>query len=87
MTKSSPETEVVEVPNAWDMDDETFLLHLEKRHATDCKVESFISRNAVSSWIGTYRAFHDRLHQIEVPGQYDHVHEEDEEIEDEEEEG
>lgn len=67
----------VEVPLAEDMDDETFIKHIENRHAEDCKVETFISRNAVQAWIGSYRAFHERLHMIEHPGQYDHFHEED----------
>lgn len=71
--------EVVEVPNAWDMDDETFIKHLEKRHAADCKIEGYISRNGVDAWIKTYRVFHDRLHALATPGQYDHEHEEDEE--------
>lgn len=76
MTRS----EVVEVPLAEDMDDETFLKHIEHRHAEECKVEGYITRHAVSSWIGSYRAFHQRLHEIAAPGQYDHVHvEEDEE--------
>lgn len=72
-------SEQVQVPPADDMDDDTFLKHLEKRHASECKIEGYIARHAVDAWIGTYRAFHRRLHQIEVPGQHDHIHEEDEE--------
>lgn len=68
--------DVTSVPLAEDMDDETFIKHIEHRHAAECKVEGFISRHAVESWITTYRAFHDRLHKIATPGQYDHVHEE-----------
>lgn len=79
-----PSDEVVEVPHADDMDDDTFLKHLEHRHASECKIEGFIARNAVSAWIGSYRAFHDRLHDLAAPGQYDHIHEEDEEIFEEE---
>jgi hypothetical protein len=72
--------EVVCVPLAEDMDDETFIKHLELRHPKDVKMEgTSISRRAMSSWIGAYRAFHDRLHQIATPGQYDHYHEEDDE--------
>lgn len=68
----------VGVPLAEDMDDETFLKHLEHRHADECKFEvTPVARRAMEAWIPTYRAFHDRLHQIETPGQYDHVHEED----------
>lgn len=70
--------ELVEVPDADDMDDETFLKHLETRHATECRIEGYISRHSVESWIDTYRAFHDRLHKIATPDQYLHIHEEDE---------
>jgi hypothetical protein len=73
MTNSEP----VSVPPAGDMDDETFLKHIEHRHADECHVEGFIARHAVSQWIGSYRAFHQRLHEIAMPGQYDHEHEED----------
>lgn len=66
---------VVEVPDADDMDDDTFLKHIEKRHAKECKVEGYIARRAVSAWINTYRVFHERLHRIAIPGQYDHEHE------------
>jgi hypothetical protein len=72
--KHSPD-EVVEVPDAEDMDDETFIKHIEHRHAEECKVEGFIARHAIDAWIGPYRAFHDRLHSIAVPGQHDHEHE------------
>ncbi len=68
--------EQVEVPPASEMDDDTFLKHLEKRHAKECRIEGYVSRHSVPAWISTYRAFHDRLHQIEIPGQYDHYHEE-----------
>jgi hypothetical protein len=70
--------EPVEVPLADEMDDDVFLKHIEHRHAEECKVEGFISRHGVSSWIKTYRVFHQRLHDIATPDQYDHVHEEDE---------
>lgn len=72
--------EVVSVPMTEDMDDETFIKHLELRHPKDVQMEtSSMSRRAMSAWIGTYRAFHDRLHSIAAPGQYDHIHEEDDE--------
>lgn len=67
---------VVDVPHAEDMDDETFIKHIEARHAAECKVEGYIAREAVPAWINTYRAFHERLHSIAVPGQYNHIHEE-----------
>lgn len=72
--KHEPE-DIVVVPDADEMDDETLLNHLELRHADECKIESFIKREAVSSWIRTYRVYHDRLHQVAVPGQHDHEHE------------
>jgi hypothetical protein len=72
---------VVEVPIADEMDDETFLKHLERRHADECKFETpgvgMTARRAMDAWLPTYRAFHDRLHKIEQPGQYDHTHKED----------
>jgi hypothetical protein len=71
---------VVSVPDAEQMDDETFLNHIEKRHAKECKVEGYIKRHAVSAWIGVWRAYHERLHMIATPGQHDHVHEWDEEL-------
>jgi hypothetical protein len=67
------------VPLAEDMPDEDFIKHIEHRHASECKVEGYIARQAVDAWIGTYRAFHERLHKLAVPGQYDHTHDEDDE--------
>lgn len=72
--KKIKEAIIVEVPSANDMDDETFLLHLERRHAAECRIEGYMARNAVEAWVGTYRAFHERLHRIAAPGQHDHVH-------------
>lgn len=71
-------TDPIQVPCSASMDDETFLKHLEYRHAEECKFEDTpVARRAVDAWIGAYRAFHDRLHKIAVPGQYDHYHEDD----------
>lgn len=76
-------TDPVQVPTTDEMDDETFLKHLEYRHAAECKFENGeVARRAVDAWIGAYRAFHDRLHRIAIPGQYDHYHEDDDEDED-----
>lgn len=79
MMKMHSSDDVVEVPDADDMDDETFLLHLEKRHGTEVHLpvpaESAMKNRAVEAWIGSYRSFHDRLHSLAVPGQYDHEHE------------
>lgn len=68
-------TDPILVPAAEEMDDETFLLHLEKRHARDCQFENNpVSRRAKEAWLPVYRAFHERLHRIAFPGQYDHEH-------------
>ena len=69
--------ETVEVPHIDAMDDETFLKHLELRHAKECKINGEIHRHAMDKWVNMYRIFHQRLHRLAVPGQYDHVHEED----------
>ena len=74
--RPNPERVIVEVPDSYDMDDETFIRHLEKRHAGEAKFERTpVARHAVDAWIGAYRAFHDRLHALSTPGQHDHVHE------------
>lgn len=65
---------VVQVPHIHNMDDDTFLKHLEKRHAGDTDVEEFVRVNIVSAWVKNYRAFHDRLHELATPEQYDHEH-------------
>ena len=65
---------IITVPHTDDMDDETFIRHIEKRHAKQCKVEGYIARHAIIAWIKVYRAFHRRLHDIERPGQHDHRH-------------
>ena len=80
------DVEVVEVPDPWLMDADTFCKHLEKRHAAECRIENVIKRDALDEWITTYRVFHDRLHQIAAPGQYDHVHVGPEEPEEEDDE-
>lgn len=67
---------VVEVPEAEDMDDETFIKHLELRHAQDTGVEGYMTRHNIPIWVGMYRTFHERVHRLATPGQYDHTHEE-----------
>jgi hypothetical protein len=64
---------VVIVPDAELMDDETFLKHLDKRHADDTGVERVLhkSPHIQQSWVGAYRAFHEHLHDH---GEYDHEH-------------
>lgn len=71
-----PKEPLVVVPDPLDMSDEIFLKHLEHRHAKEVKFEKTpVARHAVKIWLPAYRAFHDRLHDLEVPGQYDHEHE------------
>lgn len=67
--------DLVEVPHQDDMDDETFIKHLERRHPAECKIEGYMSRHNVDVWVGMYRTFHARLHQLAAPGQHDHEHE------------
>lgn len=68
--------DLVTVPDADDMEDETFIKHLEKRHAEECKIEGYIARYSVHVWINMYRIYHERLHALGTPGQHDHEHEE-----------
>lgn len=71
-------SEVTIVPDPDDMDDDTMIKHLEHRHAKECKIEGYVARHNVDVWIDMYRVFHDRLHRLAAPGQYDHVHESEE---------
>jgi len=65
----------VEVPDPDDMDDLTFLQHIDKRHADETKTEKLLHRSPhiQQAWVGPYRAYHDYLHRIN-PGKYDHEH-------------
>jgi hypothetical protein len=66
----------VEVPLAKDMDNDTFIKHLEARHSADTGVEGYMTRHNIEIWIGMHRTFHERCHRLAYPGQYDHTHEE-----------
>lgn len=81
MPKKTSPVEIVEVPAADEMDDETFIKHLEHRHSDECKIERVVARHNTHVWLPMYRKFHDRLHSLATPGQYDHVHEDDEDEE------
>jgi hypothetical protein len=72
----SKSTEVVEVPSIDDMDDDTFCKHMDLRHAESLSTAGPLSNHPdrAPEWIGPYRVFHDRLHDIAVPGQFDHEH-------------
>lgn len=64
----------VEVVAISDMDNDTFLKHMDARHKGDFvgwPLSTHPDRD--DAWIGPYRAFHDRLHDIHH-GQIDHVH-------------
>ena len=69
--------DVVSVPHPEDMDDETFLKHMDKRHRWDTKVDGesvLFPKSTWTAWCPAYRSFHERLHAIAIPGQYDHEH-------------
>jgi len=69
--------DVVTVPHAEDMDDETFLKHIDKRHRQDTKHDGqnvLFPKSTWHAWVPLYRTWHERLHEISIPGQYDHEH-------------
>lgn len=68
--------EQVEVPDADDMDDMTFLKHIDKRHDHETKTERALHKSAhiAEAWVGTYRAFHEYQHRVNGDDAYDHVH-------------
>lgn len=67
--------EVVEVPHADEMDNDVFLMHLDKRHAHETGVEPALHKlpHIQDAWVGPYRAFHEYQHRTN-PGAYDHEH-------------
>lgn len=69
------------VPSADDMSDEIFLKHMDKRHQKDLpsswhllKIQHFSD-----GWMDPLRTFHSKMHELALPGQYDHEHREREE--------
>ena len=69
--------EVTIVPHPEDMDDETFLKHIDKRHRQDTKHNGqnvLFPRSTWTAWAPLYRTWHERLHAIAHPFQYDHEH-------------
>jgi hypothetical protein len=68
----------VEVPHAEDMSDKTFCQHMNLRHASDMGGASLelhgSMRRGTNATLNAYRKFHERLHELSVPGQYDHYH-------------
>lgn len=67
--------EIITVPSIDDMDNETFLKHMDARHAADV-IDGPLSAHPdrADEWVAPYRAFHERLHELALPGQYGHEH-------------
>lgn len=65
--------EPVVVDDADDMDDVTFLKHLDARHSDDVKTEQALHKHPhiQQAWVGPYRAYHDYLHDH---NDYQHEH-------------
>lgn len=69
------EAEKVRVRSVWDMPDDIFIKHLLTRHADDFKSWNLEEiRHYAKGWSNPWRAYHDRLHEIAVPNQYNHDH-------------
>ncbi len=70
--------DIIEVVSADEMDNETLCRHLEARHAEAIDIEKNGSLlrhpDKADAWVLPYRAFHDRLHDIALPGALDHEH-------------
>lgn len=65
------------VPHPDDMDDETFIKHIDKRHRQDTAHDGeniLFPKSTWAAWVPLYRSWHERLHEISIPGQYDHEH-------------
>lgn len=57
-----------------DMDNETFLKHMDKGHAREVANGPLAGSLGVDDgWVGPYRAFHDRMHELHHETQ-DHEH-------------
>ena len=70
------EMDIVTVVNCDEMNDEVFIKHLNARHAGDPGVQNVTYMPlSLPSYHRTLRAFHERLHDISLPGQYSHDHE------------
>jgi hypothetical protein len=67
----------VEVVDADEMDDKTFLKHLDKRHP-EIKTERALHKNPhiAEAWVGPYRAFHEYQHRT-GDNNHEHVWEDD----------
>lgn len=66
---------MLSIPNTDEMDNETFLKHMDARHADEVKCHPLSNHpDRHDNWVGPYRAFHERLHDLALPGRYDHEH-------------
>lgn len=66
--------EVVLVTASKDIPDKNMVKHINGRHAPDYLVVVAYMPLANPSYMGSVRAYHDRLHALATPGQYDHEH-------------
>lgn len=74
---SVTDTGSIRVHSVWEMPDELFLKHLEKRHSIDFAKWNFPKiKHYSDAWIIPLRSYHEKLHELSIPGQYDHVHRE-----------
>lgn len=71
-------SDIVVVVSADDMSDDDFCRHMDARHAKDTGADmngSLVRHpDRAPQWIGPYRTFHDRLHDIALPDELDHEH-------------
>lgn len=65
---------MVTVPDIIHMTDETFIKHIVLRHADEIDEGVAKHPHIVAAWVDPYRAYHDRMHALALPGQYDHEH-------------
>lgn len=66
---------ITEVVGADDMDDEVMFKHINARHTQDIGLSDIhYSELYSNSLIETHRAFHRRVHELALDGQYDHYH-------------
>ena len=72
----SPSDERVIVPPIEEMDDETFLRHIDARHAHETKTERALHKfpHIAAAWVNGYRAYHSYLHRVKGDDAYDHEH-------------
>jgi hypothetical protein len=69
--------EMVSVPGARDMEDETFWKHINARHLGDFGEDTKpfgVSRLWSPTIALAYRAFHERVHRLMLVGTHDHEH-------------